>query len=266
MLSIEGPRVTQIGNAARMEPPYQSEVRFEVLRVWKGVRSAEITVADTESDCRYGFQVGKEYLVWANDSGGRLLTSTCSPNVVFGPAGQERATRQLAFLDSWPGPAPLPMVAIPTLAAMAAAVRVWTRVVRGAGGRPVSPLWTLVGLGGTMMAAPALYVFLTINALPRILGIVAETPPLWAVTLSIAAIGGGWLLAGAGLRPAGSLRRGFVFALALYILIGVGWTASVNLYLGEYDHLLSYPHQLAVPLWSWQVTMAISSGRFGLGP
>ena len=45
-----------------------TNVYFRVDRVWKGAVKRETVVSSNVSDCDYRFEVGKEYLVYAEDS------------------------------------------------------------------------------------------------------------------------------------------------------------------------------------------------------
>jgi len=57
-----------------------SDVRFEVLKPYKGTTDRVITVRTSRYDisCGYSFEEGKQYLVYAYFQHGRLAASSCS--------------------------------------------------------------------------------------------------------------------------------------------------------------------------------------------
>jgi Domain of unknown function (DUF4440)/Tissue inhibitor of metalloproteinase len=61
--------------------PGEVEVRFEVLKSWKGASADRLSVftASDSSLCGYAFEVGESYLVYAHDyGGGKLDTNICT--------------------------------------------------------------------------------------------------------------------------------------------------------------------------------------------
>ena len=55
-------------------------VKFQVLRAWKGISAREVTVATSMyvTACGYRFTVGRDYLVYAVLTNGRLETDRCT--------------------------------------------------------------------------------------------------------------------------------------------------------------------------------------------
>jgi hypothetical protein len=69
-------------------------VTFDVARVWKGPREKALTLtANGKPGCTFRFEVGKEYVVFADGQKDALSTDVCSPNRELGDAG--RAVKQL---------------------------------------------------------------------------------------------------------------------------------------------------------------------------
>lgn len=75
-------------------------VRFKVRRAIKGVRPGTTVEVDTasqsSSSCAATFKIGQEYLVFATNSNGRLLTTACSGSRPLAQAQQE-----LEYLSAW---------------------------------------------------------------------------------------------------------------------------------------------------------------------
>jgi hypothetical protein len=69
-------------------------VTFEVARVWKGPREKALTLTSTpRPGCTFAFEVGKDYVVFADGRKDALSTDVCSPNRELADAG--RAVKQL---------------------------------------------------------------------------------------------------------------------------------------------------------------------------
>ena len=69
------------GRVASMEPgSYGKTVRFDAERAWKGVTESAVTVTTGNGggDCGYGFEQGKEYLVYAYGDKESLDTGICT--------------------------------------------------------------------------------------------------------------------------------------------------------------------------------------------
>ena len=68
----------QVTNIVVDESGYYHEVTFQIIDVWKGENSEEITVlTETFSDaCGYNFQINNEYLVYASVSYTHLTLPT----------------------------------------------------------------------------------------------------------------------------------------------------------------------------------------------
>ncbi|HYP43377.1 MAG TPA: hypothetical protein VEQ18_05085 [Candidatus Nitrosocosmicus sp.] len=72
---------------------FNTQVKIKVINVWKGSLSNEITIFTGRDDgmCRYDFEVGKTYLVYAakgimSNSSGNLETTMCSRTQVYSSA------------------------------------------------------------------------------------------------------------------------------------------------------------------------------------
>lgn len=69
-------------------------VTFDVARVWKGPRGRTITLTSTgTAGCTASFEVGREYLVYADGAKDALTTDQCRPNRELASAAT--AVRQL---------------------------------------------------------------------------------------------------------------------------------------------------------------------------
>ena len=63
-------------------------VKLAVQKYWKGKISNEIkiTTASNSAACGVNFEVGKEYLVYASETNGKLSTNICSRTTLIGAA------------------------------------------------------------------------------------------------------------------------------------------------------------------------------------
>lgn len=69
-------------------------VTFEIARVWKGPRPKALTLTSTSKPgCTFAFEVGKDYVVFADGRQDALATDACTPNRELADAG--RAVKQL---------------------------------------------------------------------------------------------------------------------------------------------------------------------------
>ena len=69
-------------------------VTFDVARVWKGPRQKALTLTSTaRPGCTFAFEVGKDYVVFADGKKDSLATDQCVPNRELADAG--RAVKQL---------------------------------------------------------------------------------------------------------------------------------------------------------------------------
>ncbi len=74
----------------------------------------------------------------------------------------------------------------------------------------------------------------------------------------------GWILIGSGLRPRGSMRRGALFAVVVYLLVGLAWVVAFNTSLGAtVGQLVLNPGILLIALF-WPLQIAQLLGLFGL--
>jgi hypothetical protein len=71
------------------------QVTFDVLRSYRGVeqKNAVVTTGLGGGDCGFDFEVGKQYLIYANEDAGHLSTGICS-----GTALLEESRSNLAYL------------------------------------------------------------------------------------------------------------------------------------------------------------------------
>ena len=72
---------------------------FEVIHRWKGVSQRTLTVATIEM-CGYSFEVGKEYLVFADNTDGQLYAYLCSRTQELETADQDVYTLNSLFAAS----------------------------------------------------------------------------------------------------------------------------------------------------------------------
>lgn len=69
-------------------------VTFDVARVWKGPREKALTLtSNSRPGCTFAFEVGKEYVVFADGQKESLSTDQCVPNRELADAA--RAVKQL---------------------------------------------------------------------------------------------------------------------------------------------------------------------------
>jgi hypothetical protein len=69
-------------------------VTFDVARVWKGPRQKALTLTSTSKPgCSFVFEVGKDYMVYANGTKEALSTDPCVPNRELADAS--RTVKQL---------------------------------------------------------------------------------------------------------------------------------------------------------------------------
>ena len=63
-------------------------VKIAVQKYWKGKVSNEIkiTTAKDSAACGFNFEVGKDYLVYATETNGKLSTNICSRTALVGVA------------------------------------------------------------------------------------------------------------------------------------------------------------------------------------
>ena len=87
----------QVTNIVVDESGYYHEVTFQIIDVWKGEDSEEITVlTETYSDaCGYNFQINNEYLVYAYTYAGGNYTNICTRTNLL-----EYASEDLDYLNS----------------------------------------------------------------------------------------------------------------------------------------------------------------------
>jgi hypothetical protein len=94
-------KVVSVSSRPERQPPgyiLRNHVTFEVVESFKGVaaRTVEVVTGSGDGDCGYGFQKGREYLVYASRNGATTLsTSICSRT-----APAEQANSDLAYLRS----------------------------------------------------------------------------------------------------------------------------------------------------------------------
>ncbi len=93
--------------------PSHHEVRLQVSRSWKGKASGTVTVTTQEhsASCGYGFETGREYLVYAHDTeDGGLGVSLCSRTAPLENAQDDVAALGQGTAAPSPAPAPEPPV------------------------------------------------------------------------------------------------------------------------------------------------------------
>jgi len=86
----------QVTNIVVDESGYYHEVTFQIIDVWKGEDSEEITVlTETYSDaCGYNFQINNEYLVYAYNYTWGIYTTICTRTNLL-----EYASEDLDYLN-----------------------------------------------------------------------------------------------------------------------------------------------------------------------
>ena len=75
---------------------------IEVTKVWKGVNLPAVTIATSNSTCAYSFEIGKEYLIFAEALDGQLRADSCSRSQPLATA-----ERDIALLDALFSPSAL---------------------------------------------------------------------------------------------------------------------------------------------------------------
>ena len=86
----------EVINITEDESGYYHEVTFQIIDVWKGEDSEEITVlTETYSDaCGYNFQINNEYLVYAYNYTWGIYTNICTRTNLL-----EYASEDLDYLN-----------------------------------------------------------------------------------------------------------------------------------------------------------------------
>lgn len=80
--------------AGRVTQVEGERVTFEVARVWKGPRQKALTLTSTsQPGCTFAFEVGKDYVVFADGDKDSLATNPCVPNREL--AAASRTVKQL---------------------------------------------------------------------------------------------------------------------------------------------------------------------------
>lgn len=77
-----------VGNVISLDKS-ESEVNstFRVEQVLKGTNNGQVVITGHISDCDYSFQTGNAYIVYARQSNGKFIASTCmSTKAVYAPA------------------------------------------------------------------------------------------------------------------------------------------------------------------------------------
>jgi hypothetical protein len=66
-------------------------VEFDVAQVWKGdiSQKEEIHTALSSASCGFNFEAGRDYIVYANEYGGRLQASLCSRTSLLSDAQED---------------------------------------------------------------------------------------------------------------------------------------------------------------------------------
>lgn len=90
------------GKVVSVEP--DGRVSFEVLRVWKGPRAKTLVVKAGPDNCRFPFEAGKQYLVYASGEKESLSTDRCAPM-----AELQNAATQMRQLDLHTGQSASPL-------------------------------------------------------------------------------------------------------------------------------------------------------------
>ncbi|MDO9066231.1 MAG: hypothetical protein Q7U96_04010, partial [Chloroflexota bacterium] len=106
-------------------------------------------------------------------------------------------------------------------------------------------------------------------ALLYLIRLASSTVPWILVTMPIAAtavFAGGWLLAGMGLRPRGSMLRGASLAALLYVFVGAMWVVTFNVGIlgNSATDLAQQPVGLVMLVLMWPLQIAQVLGFFGL--
>jgi hypothetical protein len=76
----------QVLDVKRKENSGMVEVKIAVQKYWKGnvSKQTKIMTAKDSAMCGFNFEVGKSYLVYANKSNGKLLTTNCTRTSLIG--------------------------------------------------------------------------------------------------------------------------------------------------------------------------------------
>jgi hypothetical protein len=242
--------------------PSTEWVRFTVLHAWKAPPREQLVVQDTLTNCRYGFQEGEEYLVWANPALDGLQTSKCSRTQPIADAGDQLTI----LLRGPPLAAREPWVAFTLVTAAGLAAGAWfavrhsahsglARARSGPASRllllaphpvlfPASLLILLIGIATTAFAAAGLG-----RADAHWIPLAAN--PLWQ--LGMIGIVLGWFSAWAGIRPHGAWWRGLVLGLLSYFAIGTIVILRYALAQGREFELV--PVLVVTPIWPMLVEL-----------
>lgn len=78
--------VGRVLDVQRKENAENITVKFAVQKYWKGKISNTVKVmtASNSAACGVNFEVGKDYLVYANENNGKLSTGLCSRTALVG--------------------------------------------------------------------------------------------------------------------------------------------------------------------------------------
>ena len=81
-------RTTRDAGATGEVRPLDRQVVFVVQRAWRGVNSERVSVTSLVSDCMFGFEIGREYLIFARKGDdGRPTTGICTRTSALANAG-----------------------------------------------------------------------------------------------------------------------------------------------------------------------------------
>ena len=138
---------------------------------------------------------------------------------------------------------------------------VWVLIGWGKGGAILLPHYALIGSGFGAMAIGILWFGVFRHLAPQVQPQVLP----WLLLGGVILFATGWVLIGAGLGLQGQAWRGMIVAVALYILVGIGWVVAFNAGLGTkiIDMLFDPTLFLMALIWPLQVAQAL--GIFGLG-
>lgn len=85
-------RVTNIVPPANMMTTLdENKITFDVSTYWKGIdrNPVQIFSAMSSASCGYEFEEGKEYLVYAHESDGKLVTGLCTRTALLADATED---------------------------------------------------------------------------------------------------------------------------------------------------------------------------------
>lgn len=99
---LTGKVIAQEASGTPDQGVYATPFVIEVTKVWKGANQPTVTVATSNSDCAYNFEVGKEYLIFAEALDGQLRADSCSRSQPLATA-----ERDIALLDALFSPSAL---------------------------------------------------------------------------------------------------------------------------------------------------------------